>query len=64
MNKQMIDEWKSWEHLILDDLKRIDYRIQRFHSSTALFSVSRSEREKYIAEKLRELILNIAGEGK
>jgi peroxiredoxin family protein len=67
MNRQkrhdLVREWESWEHLITDDLRRLEYRIQACYSAMTILGIKREDREAYVTERIRELILQIASEG-
>lgn len=67
MNRQkrndMVREWESWEHLIADDLRRLEHRIQACYSAMTIQGINREDREAYVTEKLKELIHQIANEG-
>jgi hypothetical protein len=54
--REIMDEWKSWEHLILDDLKRIDQRIQNFYAASSLFGLKAKDREDFMTSRLQQLI--------
>lgn len=58
--KQMQDEWESWEHLLLDDFRRIERRIQTCYVGMQLVGVGREEREKFVIGKLRDLVQRVA----
>lgn len=59
MNTEVVNDWESWEHLLIEDLQngnteRFEYRLKCFYTSSASFGVSKVEREAFVKEKLKE----------
>lgn len=57
MTGDAMQEWLSWEPLIIEDLKRAERKIQLFYSASSNSGGKKSEREKFVAERLPQLVL-------
>lgn len=55
----MQSEWNSWEHLIRDDIKRLENRIQACYSGMACFGVGQAAREQFVMGKVVEIIKQV-----
>lgn len=55
--REMIADWESWEHLIIEEPKDIDFKIQCYVKATNAFGVGRDNAEKYALERLKKLNL-------
>lgn len=58
--KEMQDEWESWRHLLIEDFKRIEHRLQRCYDGMQRCGVNREDREQFVLGKIREMIQQVA----
>lgn len=54
--REMIQEWFSWEHLIREDVRRLNYRFLKAQEAMMRFNNAK-EVEKFALEKLKQIIL-------
>lgn len=54
-HREMVEEWESWEHLIREDVRRLDHRFRE--AQTMMMRFQRSEVvEAYAVARLRQII--------
>lgn len=58
--KEMQAEWKSWEHLLREDFKRIETRLQKCYDGMQRCGVGREDREQFVLGKIQEMIMQVA----
>lgn len=59
MNGQALKEWETSEWVIERHLKKIDDEIQKFHKRAAIWGAHPARRDKFITQKLQEMIKSI-----
>lgn len=59
---EMKAEWRMWEHLIRDDVRRLEHRIQSCYGAMSTFGISRKMREEYVLGQLKQIIQETANE--
>ena len=58
--REMVDEWKSWEYLIRDDVRRLNYRFLK--AQEAMMRFGRSDVvTSFALDKMREIIQEECG---
>ena len=59
--RQMWEEWESFEDLLRKDLDRLRYRIESMYSGMASAGVSKGKREPFVYGRMCELMREITG---
>ena len=54
---QMEQEWYSWEYLIREDVRRLNYRFLMAQQAMKKFSRSAKAVEKFALDRMRQIIL-------
>jgi hypothetical protein len=57
--REMLDEWASWEWLFEDDIQRLEFRIQECYSGMKTAGVPKEMRETFVLNRLIELIRKV-----
>jgi hypothetical protein len=53
---EMIQEWNSWDPVLLQHFKQIDHILQNYYRNTGIFGVAREDAQDFALNRLRELI--------
>ena len=59
-HREMVEEWDSWEHLIREDVRRLDYRFRQAQEQMMRFQRSEIV-EAYALAKLKQIIREECG---
>jgi predicted component of type VI protein secretion system len=59
LHKEMVEEWESWEHLIREDVERLESRLQSVHQQMSVQKIPPHIREPFITAKLKMIIKEV-----